>query len=83
VEVGFEAQPPGLRLRVNGEAFRAPKTFVSWDGYNLNVSAPRQEDLDGHLWGFWSWSDGGTREHTIETPTAPTTYTATFERVRR
>ncbi len=83
VEIGFGTQPSGLRLRVNGEAFRAPKTFVSWEGYNLNVFAPRQEDPDGRLWGFRSWSDGGTQKHTIKTPAAPTTYTATFERLRR
>jgi PKD repeat protein len=83
VEVGFETQPSGLRLMVNGKAFAAPRTFVSWEGYALNVSAPRQEDRRGRTWVFDSWSDGGARDHTIVTPVEPTTYTATFKRLRR
>jgi glucose/arabinose dehydrogenase len=83
VEVGFETQPSGLRLRVNGNLFRTPRTFVSWEGYALNVSAPRQRDRAGQLWGFSSWSDGGSRSHTITTPADPTTYVAAFKRLRR
>jgi PKD repeat protein len=83
VEIGFETQPSGFQLKVNGQMFRAPKRFVSWEGYALNVFASRQEDTDGRLWGFKSCSDGRLAEHTIETPADPTTYTATFERLRR
>ena len=65
VEVGFETQPKNFKLTVNGETFRAPKTFVSWEGYALNVSAPRQR-YNGRTWAFSSWSDGGIREHTAQ-----------------
>ena len=83
VEVGFETQPRNFfKLTVNGETFRAPKTFVSWEGYALNVSAPRQR-YGGRTWAFSSWSDGGAREHTVTTPADPATYTATFKRLRR
>ena len=77
--VGFETQPSGLRLRVNGKAFAVPRSFVSWEGYALNVSAPRQEDGLGRTWVLGSWSDGGARDHTITTSAGPTTYTATFK----
>ncbi len=82
VEVDFATRPTGLKLTVNGETFRAPKTFVSWEGYALNVSAPRQRH-NGRTWAFSSWSDGGAREHTVKTPADPITYTATFKRLRR
>ncbi len=83
VDVAFETQPKDLRLRVNGELFLAPRTLLSWKGYDLNVLAPRQRDGGGHLWGFRSWSDDGAREHAVKTPENPTTYTATFQRLRR
>ena len=83
VEVRFETRPSGLRLKVNGNLFRAPRTFVSWEGYALNAAAPRQRDQDGRSWVFSSWSDGGGKSHTITTPADPTTYVATFKRLRR
>ena len=83
VAVTFGTQPKDLRLKINGDVFLAPKTIVSWEGYSLNAVAPRQRDPGGHLWGFQFWSDGGAREHVIETPADPTTYTATIQRIRR
>ena len=83
VRVRFETRPTHFKLRVNGRVFRAPRAFVSWEGYALNVSARRQRDQDGRLWVFRSWSDGRARDHTIITPADPTTYTATFRRPRR
>ncbi len=72
-------------LKVSGKAFAAfaaPAAFVSWEGYLLNVCAPRQEDQLGRTWVFGSWSDGGARDHTITTPAGPPTYTAAFKRLR-
>lgn len=83
VDVGFETIPDALKLKVNGVALRAPRTLVSWVGYELNVSAPRQRDRAGRRWAFRSWSDGGARDHAITTPDAEATYVATFRRVRR
>ncbi len=74
--------PIDLRPRINGRVFRAPRTFLSWEGYKLNVYAPRQRH-DGLTWVFRSWSDGRAAKHTITTPSAATTYEATFERLRR
>ena len=82
VDVSFTTEPTGFKLIVNGGTFRAPRTFVSWEGYKLNVYAPRQEDKSDRLWVFRSWSDGGASKHTITTLTDPTTYTATFKRRR-
>lgn len=84
VEVRFATRPWNFQLTVNGQAFRAPKTFISWEDYDLNVSAPRQKlRSGGPTWVFRSWSDGGARVHTITTPSDPTTYTATFRKLWR
>ena len=82
VDVRFATGPIDLKLEVNGRVFRAPRTFLSWEGYKLNVYAPRQRH-DGRTWVFRSWSDGRTAGHTITTPPVATTYEATFERLRR
>jgi hypothetical protein len=72
-----------LRLKVNGQTLKAQDTRLSWVGYKLNVSAPRQQDAEGRAWVFDSWFDGGAGSHTIESPEDPKTYTATFRRARR
>ena len=76
--VRFQTRPTGFKLEINGRAFLAPKLFVSWEGYKLNVRAPAQRH-NGRYWVFDSWSDGGTAKHVIVTPATSRTYTATFE----
>ena len=51
-----------------GLTFTAPRTFRSWEGYNLNVYAPAQKDRYGRGWVFRSWSDGRGARHTPGTP---------------
>jgi glucose/arabinose dehydrogenase len=82
VDITFATQPTGFKLEVNGIPFRSPRTFRSWEGYKLNIYAPRQRH-NGRTWVFLSWSDGRAARHTITTPATPTTYVATFKRVRR
>lgn len=77
VELTFATRPSGLRLVLAGTAYAAPTTLTSWEGYAFTVDAPGQSDASGS-WSFESWSDGGAAAHTIATPAAPTTYTATF-----
>ena len=78
VDVTLASNPSGLSLRVNGEAFAAPRTLVSWEGYELSVNAPSPQTLSGTTYAFSSWSDGQGQQHTIVTGTAPSTHTATF-----
>ena len=76
--VTFESQPAGLSLQVDGEAFAAPQTLVSWEGYNLNVTATSPQALGGIPYAFSSWSDGGAQTHQILTGATSSTYTATY-----
>jgi glucose/arabinose dehydrogenase len=80
VPVRFNTQPPTMTLSVNNIAISNTRTLTSWVGYNLNVNAPLQLDNQGQSWILSAWSDGGNAEHTITTPDAPITYTATFTR---
>ena len=77
VGVTFRTEPTGLELKVNGETFKAPQTLTSWKGYELHVSAPDQR-VAGKRATFRAWSDGGAASHTILTPAAAKSYTASF-----
>ena len=79
VDVTFESRPQGLKLRLNGTTFTTPRTFVSWEGYKLRVTALSPQALAGSTHTFDAWSDGGTQDHEIFTGAQPGTYTATFK----
>jgi PKD repeat protein len=80
VNLTFQTVPTGLSLILDNTFTRvAPTTVVSWQDWRLAVSAPDQT-VGGVPFVFQSWSDGGARDHTILTPGAPATFTATFVR---
>jgi hypothetical protein len=79
VAVDFSTLPSGLELEVNGTTITAPRRITSWEGYQLQVNAPFQQDSSGKWWSFSSWSDGGAASHTITTGSTAASYTATFE----
>ena len=49
---------------------------MSWEGYRFTVDAPSIAGLDGKVWTFASWSDGGAQKHTITTPASNSVYRA-------
>jgi glucose/arabinose dehydrogenase/PKD repeat protein len=80
VNLNFATSPAGLRLKVNGDPITTPRTFVSWQGWSLNIDAPdHQTDATGRPMAFGSWSDGGAAAHTILTGSSPAAYTASFK----
>jgi Ca2+-binding RTX toxin-like protein len=79
VDVELASQPSGRSLQVNGETFAAPKTLVSWEGYELDVYAPSPQTSAGKSYLFGSWSDGGAQRHGVTTGAQPSTYAATFK----
>ena len=79
VGVSFGSNPSGLSLQVDGEAFAAPRTLVSWEGYELLVNGPYPQTLSETTYVFSSWSDGKEQQHGIVTGAAPSTYTASFK----
>lgn len=75
--VTLATNPGGLQLRLDGQPVSTPHSFVGVEGIHRKIEAVSPQGAAGN-WVFASWSDGGARIHTISTPTANTTYTATF-----
>lgn len=68
----------GLELTLDGQPIAAPLTLTGVVGIERDLGAPAEQVANGRRWTFSHWSDGGSRNHTIATPSADTTYTATF-----
>jgi glucose/arabinose dehydrogenase/PKD repeat protein len=79
VNLTFESNPSALSLQADDVTFAAPRTLVSWEGYELSVNAPSPQTLSGMTYGFSSWSDGKGQTHEVVTGASPNTYTATFK----
>jgi glucose/arabinose dehydrogenase len=78
VDMTFATDPPGLTIAVNANPIVGPRTLMSWENFELSVAANDQQDALGQSWLFEGWSDGGAPAHTITTPAAAASYTATF-----
>jgi Calx-beta domain len=63
-----------IQLRLDGQAVATPHSFVGVVGIRRTLEAVSPQGA----WTFSSWSDGGSRIHTIATPAASATYTARF-----
>lgn len=73
-------EPPGLQVIFDGHAAPTPTNWVGVVGVTRTLGAPDQY-LNGSLYTFDSWSDGGAVNHDIATPEQNTTYTANFRLV--
>jgi hypothetical protein len=77
VDLTFATSPAGRHVVVQSAEITGPRTVTSWEGWELTVEAPDQDDGFAS-YRFSSWSDGGAQSHTITSPGEPATYTATF-----
>ena len=80
VSLTFDTSPSGLQL-IAGESSSletTPFTKVAIIGATTSLIAPLEQTLGTNSFSFESWSDGGARVHSVQTPSAPTTYTATY-----
>ncbi len=69
--------PAGLALTLEGQPVTTPRTVTGVVGIERDLGATDQ-NLNGRRYRLVSWSDGGAAAHTISTPSANTTFTATF-----
>ena len=76
-QVTLVTVPAGLQLTIDGQPVTGPNTFTGVVGIERDLGAATQV-FNGRNYGFATWSDGGIATHTISTPAADTTYTATF-----
>ena len=73
------ARRSGLTLTLDGTPFAAPSSVQGVVGQKRIIEAlSPQTPGNGHTYTFLSWSDGGSRLHTIATPALNTTFTANF-----
>ena len=76
-QVTLATVPAGLKLRLDGQAVAAPHAFAGVVNLERDLWAPDQ-NLGGRHYRFTGWSDGAAAIHTVATPSADATYTATF-----
>ena len=77
VQFTLATTPVGLQLSLDGQPITAPQALTGVVGIERDVAATEQT-FNGRRYQFASWSDGMAAAHTIVTPAAGTTYTATF-----
>ena len=82
VQVTLATNPVGLSLTLDGQPVVAPYTFTGVVGILRALGAPSPQTAAPKTYDFQSWSDGGAQTHTISTPAANTTITATYTRRR-
>jgi glucose/arabinose dehydrogenase len=76
-KVILATQPEGLTLTLDGQPVTGPYAFIGVQNEERDIAAANQV-ANGRRYGFAGWSDGGAAAHTLSTPSADTTYTATF-----
>lgn len=69
---------PDLTLTLDGAGVAPPLAVEGVVGILRSIGAIDAQPRGAHTYRWLAWSDGGALEHTIATPPAPTTYTATF-----
>jgi glucose/arabinose dehydrogenase len=78
VRLTLATNPAGLQLGLDGQPVATPLAFDAVVGIVRALSAPATQVSGGTAYEFVSWSDGGAATHNVSTPTANTTYTATY-----
>jgi glucose/arabinose dehydrogenase len=69
-----------VMLTLDEQPKTSPKAFTGVAGIKRVIGAPQEVTVNGVAYEFDHWSDGGTREHEISTPTGPATYIARYRR---
>jgi hypothetical protein len=71
--------PAGLQVTLDGQPVTTPVSVLGVVGIQRTLGAVSPQTQGGTTYQFVSWSDGGGATHTISTPAANTTYTATYQ----
>jgi len=80
VTMTLAAHPSGASLTLDGQPVVAPRTFSSVVGVQRVIGAVSPVTVGNKTYDFTGWSDGGAQTHTITTPAANQTITATYQR---
>lgn len=74
----FASNVPGAKIFLDGSPYTTPHMVVGVEKFKREISVPAVQKIDGKVYTFQGWSDGGAPKHQIITPEADTTYTAIF-----
>ena len=77
-DIAVDTFPAGLEVFVDDTARGAPVAFEAVAGVERVLEAPEIQLVNGQVWTFSSWSNGGERRQIISTPLVDTTYTASY-----
>src|SRR5688572_14407670 len=76
--ITLQSNPAGLQVTLDGQPVTTPTSVGSVVGITRTLGVVSPQTLGGTNYVWSSWSDGGAATHTVNTPSANTTYTATF-----
>lgn len=76
--VTLNASVAGITLTFDSQSRTLPYVTLSVAGIIRSIGAPSPQTVAGRVYDFVSWSDGGSQDHTISSPSGDTTYTATY-----
>ncbi len=82
VNLTYDTNPTGLGLSYNQET--NVTTLFTRDtliGFNNTLGAPLQQTVNGVMYNFLSWSDGGAATHVITAPATAQTYVAQYQAI--
>ena len=74
----FASSPSGLQVTLDGQPLLTPTAVTGVVGFRRSIDTPSPQTSGGNTVTFASWSDGGAKSHTITTPAANQTFTASF-----
>ena len=73
--ITLDSEPSGLSVKLDGQPKSTPTTVQSVVGMQRELQSIFLQNLNGVIYQFDSWSDGGDATHFISVPSVDTTYT--------
>lgn len=71
--------PPSGQVFLDGQPQTSPLATKGVVGMRRTIAVPNTRQLNGSIYFFSGWSDGGALSHVITTPQAATTYKANYQ----
>ncbi|MEK7570829.1 MAG: PA14 domain-containing protein [Patescibacteria group bacterium] len=74
----FTTNVPGLTVLLDGSPHATPHVVTGVEKFKREISINTVQEVNGEVYVFDHWSDGGVSRHTIITPAEDTTFTVHF-----
>ena len=77
-EMSFTTNIPGLSILLDGSPHMGPHVILGVEKFKREISALTEQIVNGIVYVFDHWSDGGAQRHEITTPEDDTVFTAYY-----